>query len=169
MTISILKEFEKKLPSDAQITEVNFEGSEIVIYTKNRQFFTESEDIIRAIVKELKKRVEVRPDLSITMEAEKAKKTIEKLVPEGAGIQAIYFEPELGKVIIESQKPGLIIGKGGETFKKIMGRDGRWTDQLSMKVDQRALLKNNYSGKKLIIASQKPNKSAGLIIVLKAH
>ncbi len=119
MKISILKEFEKRLPSDAQITEVKFEGSEIVIYTKNKQFFTESEDTIKQIVKELKKRVEVRPDLSITMDAEKAKKLIEKIVPEGAGIQAVYFEPELGKVVIEAQKPGLVIGKNGETYKNI--------------------------------------------------
>ncbi|MCK4714838.1 MAG: beta-CASP ribonuclease aCPSF1, partial [Candidatus Aenigmarchaeota archaeon] len=62
---------------------------------------------------------EVRPDLSITMDVEKTKKAIEKIVPKDAGISQIYFEPELGKVIIESQKPGLVIGKGGETFRKI--------------------------------------------------
>ncbi|MFC2143964.1 beta-CASP ribonuclease aCPSF1 [Candidatus Aenigmatarchaeota archaeon] len=119
MSISILKEFEKRLPSDAGITEVKFEGSEIVIYTKNKDFFTDSEHTIRQIVRELKKRVEVRPDLSITMDAEKAKVLIEKIVPEGAGIQAIYFEPDLGKVVIEAQKPGLVIGKSGDTYRKI--------------------------------------------------
>jgi KH/beta-lactamase-domain protein len=119
MSISILKEFEKRLPLDVGITEVKFEGSEIVIYTKNKNFFTESDMTIKQIVRELKKRVEVRPDLSITMDAEKSKALIEKIVPEGAGIQAIYFEPELGKVVIEAQKPGLVIGKGGETYKKI--------------------------------------------------
>lgn len=119
MTISILKEFEKRLPQDADITEVKFEGSEIVIYTKNKHFFTDSEYVIKQIVRELKKRVEVRPDLSITMDAEKAKALIKKIVPEGAGIQAIYFEPELGKVVIEAQKPGLVIGKSGDTYRKI--------------------------------------------------
>ncbi len=117
--MSILKELEKKLPQDASITEVKFEGSEIVLYTKNKDFFRTSENTVRSIVKELKKRVEVRPDLTITMDTEKAKKEIEKIVPEDAGIKAIYFEPELGKVVIESQKPGLVIGKGGETFRKI--------------------------------------------------
>jgi len=34
-------------------------------------------------------------------------------------------------------------------IKKIMGRDGRWIDQLSMKVDQCALTKNNYSRKQI--------------------
>jgi KH/beta-lactamase-domain protein len=117
--MSILKELEKKLPPDAEITEVKFEGSEIVLYTKNREFFRNSEGPVRSIVKELKKRVEVRPDLSITVDAEKAKEMIEKMVPEDAGVNAIYFEPELGKVVIEAQKPGLVIGKGGETFRRI--------------------------------------------------
>jgi len=117
--MSILKELQAKLPKDAQISEVKFEGSEIVIYTKNPDFFRNSEEVVRGIVKELKKRVEIRPDLTITMEPERTKKKIEEIVPTDAGIKAIYFEPELGKVVIEAQKPGLVIGKGGETFKKI--------------------------------------------------
>jgi KH/beta-lactamase-domain protein len=117
--MSILKQLQENLPANAQITEVKFEGSEIVIYTKSKSFFRNSDRPVRDIVRELKKRVEVRPDLSITMDVEKTKKAIEKIVPKDAGISQIYFEPELGKVIIESQKPGLVIGKGGETFRKI--------------------------------------------------
>jgi len=117
--MSLLKELQKKLPSDADITEIKFEASEIVMYTKNKDFFQNGEPAIRSIVKELKKRVELRPDLSITTDPEKTKGIIEKIVSEGAGIQAVYFEPELGKVIIEAQKPGLVIGKGGETYREI--------------------------------------------------
>ena len=117
--MNILKEIQQKLPADAKISEVKFEGSEIVMYTKNREFFTNSESAVKELVKEIKKRVEVRPDITICSDPEKTKKRIEEIVPEGAGIVEIYFEPELGKVIIEAQKPGLIIGKGGETFRKI--------------------------------------------------
>ncbi len=117
--MSILKELQERLPADAQITEVMFEGSEIVLYTKNKDFFRNGEAKIKEIVSELKKRLEVRPDLSITLDMEKAKEKIESIVPEEAGVKAIYFEPELGKVIIEAQKPGLVIGRGGETFRKI--------------------------------------------------
>ncbi|MBL7160349.1 MAG: beta-CASP ribonuclease aCPSF1 [Candidatus Aenigmarchaeota archaeon] len=117
--MSILKELQKKLPSDADITEMKFEASEIVMYTKNKDFFQNGESTIRSIVRELKKRVELRPDLSITKDPEKTKEFIEKTISEDAGIHAIYFEPELGKVIIEAQKPGLVIGKGGETYRKI--------------------------------------------------
>ena len=115
----ILKELQKTLPRDAQITEVKFEGPEIVLYTKNPDFFRDHDRVVREMVSNLKKRIEVRPDLSITMDMEKTKKKIKELVPEEAGIREIYFEPELGKVVIESQKPGMVIGKGGETYKKI--------------------------------------------------
>lgn len=117
--MNILKELREKLPSDANISEVKFEGSQIVLYTKNPEFFKKSEEQVKAIVKELKKRIEIRPDISICMDPEEAKKKISEIVPEEAGIQEIYFEPELGKVIIEASKPGLIIGKGGETYRKI--------------------------------------------------
>jgi len=117
--MSILKELQSKLPENAMISEVKFEGSEIVLYTKSKEFFRNSDGPIRSIVKELKKRLEVRPDLTITMDMEKTKKKINDIVPEGAGIKEIYFEPELGKVIIEAQKPGVIIGRNGETFKMI--------------------------------------------------
>ena len=117
--MSLLKELEANLPKDAKITEAKFEGSEMVLYTKNKEFFRESDDVVREIVSNLKKRIEIRPDSSITLEPEKAKKIIEEIVPADACIKAIYFEPELGKVVIESAKPGLVIGKGGETYRKI--------------------------------------------------
>ncbi|MFH0956265.1 MAG: beta-CASP ribonuclease aCPSF1 [Candidatus Aenigmatarchaeota archaeon] len=117
--MSLLKDLEANLPKDAQITEAKFEGSEMILYTKNVEFFKRSDETVRAIVSSVKKRIEIRPDQSITMEAEKAKKIIEDIVPKEAEIKAIYFEPELGKVVIESSKPGLVIGKGGETFRRI--------------------------------------------------
>ncbi len=117
--MNILKELETKLSRDAKISEIKFEGSEIVLYTKNREFFQDHEQVIKRIVSSIKKRVEVRPDLSITMDQEKAKKVIKDIVPKDAGIQAVYFEPELGKVVIESSKPGLVIGRGGETYRRI--------------------------------------------------
>jgi hypothetical protein len=115
----ILKELSKNLPKDAKITEVKFEGPEIVLYTKNPDFFRDHDRVVREMVSNLKKRIEVRPDLSITTDMETTSKMIKEIVPVEAGIREIYFEPELGKVVIESQKPGMVIGKGGETYKRI--------------------------------------------------
>ncbi len=117
--MSILKELEDSLPKDADITDIKFEASDLVLYTKSKDFFVNGEPTIREIVSKLKKRIELRPDITITMDVEKAKKRITELSPEEAGIQDIYFEPELGKVIIECLKPGLVIGKGGELYRTI--------------------------------------------------
>ncbi len=117
--MSILKELRERIPKNAEISQVKFEGSELVLYTKSRSFFKNFEKTVKEVVRELKKRIEIRPDLSITMDMEKTKKKIREIVPESAGIVEIYFEPDLGKVIIEVQKPGLVIGKGGETYRRI--------------------------------------------------
>ncbi len=116
---TILKELEESLPKDTQVTEIKFEASELVLYTKNRDFFRNCEPLIKEIVGRLKKRIEVRPDPSITTNPEDAVKIIKSIVSEEAGIQEIYFEPELGKVVIGCLKPGLVIGKGGEIYKRI--------------------------------------------------
>src|SRR3989338_5709917 len=119
MSTTILKELEESLPKDSEVTEIKFEASELVIYTKNKDFFRNCEPLIKEIVNRLKKRIEVRPDPSITTDPEETVKMIKNMVPEEAGIQEIYFEPEMSKAVIGCLKPGLVIGKGGETYKKI--------------------------------------------------
>ena len=131
MKVNLLKELQEKLPSNAEITEIKFEGSEIILYTKSKEFFTTGEETIRRLVRDLKKRIELRPDLSITMDMEKAKAKIEEMIPKDAGVKAIYFEPELGRVIVEAQKPGVVIGKGGETFRQIRS-ETFWLDRKSV-------------------------------------
>ncbi|MBI3412688.1 MAG: beta-CASP ribonuclease aCPSF1 [Candidatus Aenigmarchaeota archaeon] len=117
--MEIFDKIKEGLPPEADISDISFEGSEIVVYTKNKEFYTQNGMAVRRLVDELKKRIEVRPDLSMTMDIETASAKIKEIVPEDAKIRDIYFEPELGKVIIEAEKPGLVIGKGGETLRTI--------------------------------------------------
>ncbi len=117
--MEIFEKIKAGLPPEADIADISFEGSEIVVYTKNKEFYTQNGAVVRKLVDELKKRIEVRPDLSITMDMESSMAKIKEIVPQDAKIKDIYFEPELGKVIIEAEKPGLVIGKGGETLRTI--------------------------------------------------
>ena len=109
----------ESLPKEAEITDICFEGSEIVVYVKNEEFFKNNGEIIKALVSKLKKRISVRPDPAISTDMEEAKEIIKKIVPEDAGIADITFEPAFGRLTIEAKKPGLVIGKGGATLKKI--------------------------------------------------
>lgn len=114
-----LDKVKSDLPSDAMIVESNYEGSDIVFYTKNREFFLDNEDIVKKLVSKLKKRVEIRPHPSISMNTDDAREKIKEIVPDNAGLEETIFQPTFGKVIIRVEKPGLAIGKSGEILEKI--------------------------------------------------
>lgn len=118
-TSELFDRVKNALPKDIDISDMKFEGCEIVVYTKNKEFFASDSTAVKDLVSTLKKRIILRPDPSICIDMEKAKEIIKKLVPEEAGLKEVNFEPEFGKVIIEADKPGLVIGKGGETLKEI--------------------------------------------------
>jgi KH/beta-lactamase-domain protein len=96
-----------------------FEGANIVLYTKDKSFFLDNKGIIKKAVDEFKKRVELRPDPSICLAEDKTKKIIEGLIPKEAGLSQVIFDPQRSSVIIETEKPGLAIGKQGSTLREI--------------------------------------------------
>ena len=118
-TTDLFEKVKSNLPDDAKISDIRFEGCEIVLYTKSKDFFVSDSSTIKDLVSSLKKRIILRPDPSICIDMEKATENIKKLIPEEAGLKDLDFEPEFGSVTIEAEKPGLVIGKGGETLKEI--------------------------------------------------
>ncbi|MBS3131967.1 MBL fold metallo-hydrolase [Candidatus Woesearchaeota archaeon] len=117
----IMKEVMSHIPP-GKVSEANFEASNIVLYTKDREFFLDNSGMIKRIVDDIKKRVELRPDPSITMDMEKAEAQIRKLIPEEAGIDHVIFDPQRSRVIIEADKPGLAIGKQGSILRDIRSK-----------------------------------------------
>src|SRR3989344_7778132 len=99
----ILKEIKKILPND-KVSDICFEAANIVVYTKDKEYFFDNKGTIKQVVDEFKKRVELRPDPSITLDPEKSKKIIEKLISEEAGISEIIFDPQRSRVIIHTEK-----------------------------------------------------------------
>jgi len=47
------------VPDHVEITQVDFEGPTIVIYTKNMEVFAESNDLVRQIAQQLRRRIVV--------------------------------------------------------------------------------------------------------------
>jgi len=117
--MTILDEVLKKVPQDAMITSTNYEGANIVLYTKNKTFYLHGGDIIRQLVDEFKKRIDLRADSSLRKNPEVTEKFIRETIPAEAEITQILFEPARSMVTIESKKPGLAIGKDGENLKAI--------------------------------------------------
>ena len=107
------------LPADVHISGVEFEGPELVLYTEDTQRFVDDGALVRTLAKELKKRISVRPSSNILMEPEKASKVIHEIIPEEGGIKDIYFDMDKAEVIIEAEKPGLVIGTHGATLREV--------------------------------------------------
>ncbi len=114
----IIDEILKYVPKD-KISAAVFEGANIVLYTKDKDFFLDNKGVIKEAVDIIKKRIELRPDPSITMDPEKAKAEIEKMMPEESGVSNIIFDPMRSSVVIEADKPGLAIGKQGSILREI--------------------------------------------------
>ncbi|MDD5086840.1 MAG: beta-CASP ribonuclease aCPSF1 [Candidatus Nanoarchaeia archaeon] len=118
MNNPIIKEILSQLP-EGKISDACFEGANIVLYTKDKEFFLNNNGMIRDIVDNIKKRVELRPDPAITIDSEDAEEIIKKAIPEEAGVDKIIFDKQRSRVIIEAEKPGIAIGKQGEILRDI--------------------------------------------------
>ena len=134
MTVDeVLNELKQKirnqLPKDITISDVDFEGPELVIYTEEPRKFADNGDLIKSLAKELRKRLVVRPDPKVLVQPEEAIASILKIVPSESGISNHYFDVDTGEVVIEAEKPGLVIGRHGETLREITKEIG-WTPKI---------------------------------------
>jgi len=100
----------------------------LVVYIQNPQELA-GIDIVKKLAKELRKRIVIRPDPKILKPKNEAKEIIMKIVPEEAKISSIEFDEENGEVIIEAEKPGIVIGRQGTTFREIMKETG-WSPRV---------------------------------------
>ena len=120
----------KYIPNNINISEIDFEGPQLVIYTENPKQFADDGNIIRNLAKFLRMRIDVRPDPKVLVDPEKSIDIINKVVPNNAIISNHYFDPDSGEVIIEAEKPGLVIGKHGDTLRAITKNIG-WIPKVS--------------------------------------
>ncbi len=162
MTSEILEEIKKtivqRLPERVQVAKVEFEGPEVVIYTKNPEIITENGDLIRNLAKDLRKRIIIRSDKSVLLDPEKTIDKIHEIVPEEAMITNISFDEVTGEVVIEAKKPGLVIGKYGVTSREVVKNTG-WapkilrTPPISSEIIERVrnTLKHNSKERKKIL------------------
>ncbi|MCL4329936.1 MAG: beta-CASP ribonuclease aCPSF1 [Candidatus Thermoplasmatota archaeon] len=108
-----------RLYPDNKISEVDYEGPNIIVYTKDETLFSKRDDLARQIAQEIRRRIIIRPDPSILESEEGTDKAIRALIPEKAGIQDLYFEPDTGEVVIECDEPSIITGRDSEVIHQI--------------------------------------------------
>ena len=119
---------DQQLPDDITITGVAFEGPELVIYTEDPRRFADDAALIRNLASRLRKRITIRPDPESLVPPEIAASKVREVIPEDAGVTEMDFHPDTGEVVIEAEKPGLVIGRGGSTLREVTQAVG-WTPE----------------------------------------
>ncbi|MFC7155425.1 beta-CASP ribonuclease aCPSF1 [Halomarina halobia] len=122
-------EITEEVPSDISISDVTYEGPELVIYTRDPKRFARNGDLIRTLAGKLRKRITVRPDPDVLSRPADAEEQIRSVIPEEAGVTDLDFHADTGEVVIEAQKPGMVIGRHGSTLREITQRVG-WTPEV---------------------------------------
>jgi len=155
--MDILKDIQKELPKGV-VSSANFEGANIVLYTDSPNFFLEGEGQIKEIVNKIKKRIELRAETKLLESQESTEKEIRAIVTAEAEITQVLFDAPRSIVVIESKKPGMVIGRDGSVLREIKQKTF-WTPivQRSPSIDSKiieniraVLYENNNYRKKLL-------------------
>ncbi len=120
--------FDRLYPNN-RITEIDYEGPTIVVYTQDEELFSKREDLARQIAQEIRRRITIRPDPSILLPEDEAREAIEKIVPRDANIRDIYFESDTGEVIIEAEEPSIVTSKTANFITEIKSKT-KWAPRL---------------------------------------
>jgi len=108
------------LPPEIVVKKIEFEGPEIAVYSENTNLESmENSDVLKDLAKSMRKRVVFRWNVEDRKDPSETEDYIRNLISEDAEITNIEFDHTRGEVIIESGKPGLVIGKKGVNLKEI--------------------------------------------------
>jgi KH/beta-lactamase-domain protein len=115
----------EKVPKEAEVTRIEYEGPMLSVYTKKPEILVEQSSVVAEIVGVIRKRIVVRPDPSVRLPEIEAERIARELIAPEAEITDITFDPSLGEIIIETKKPGLVIGRNGTVLQEII-RKTKW-------------------------------------------
>jgi len=127
--LMILKAIYENLPSTV-ITKIEFEGPEIAVYVKDRDFAVTSDDIIRKLAKTIKKRIVLRIDEDYRLPEAEARKRIAEILlqsaPKAIGNpeEDLVFDDVLGEVVIKTSQPTIFLADDRALYKYIFRETG---------------------------------------------
>ncbi|QLG26109.1 beta-CASP ribonuclease aCPSF1 [Halorarum halophilum] len=122
-------QIESEIPDDISVTDVKYEGPELVVYTRHPKEFAGNGDLVRRLASKLRKRITIRPHPDVLSDPTEAEGRILSVIPEEAGVTDLDFHQDTGEVVIEAEKPGMVIGRHGSTLREITQEVG-WTPEV---------------------------------------
>ena len=93
---TLKSEIEQEIPHDITVTDVKYEGPELVVYTRDPKRFAGDGDRIRRLASKLRKRITVRPDPSALSPPARAEEQLREVIPDEAGVTGLDFHEESG-------------------------------------------------------------------------
>jgi len=88
------------LPSESEITKIEYEGPFIVLYSRKPTSLLENQELISKMVNSIKKRIVIRTDISIRSSEESANQIIRKSCSHPDSVSEIFFDPALGEASV---------------------------------------------------------------------
>ncbi|MGB8767151.1 MAG: MBL fold metallo-hydrolase, partial [Nitrososphaeraceae archaeon] len=88
------------LPSESEITKIEYEGPFIVLYSRKPTTLLENQEIISKMVNSIKKRIVIRTDTSIRSSEDSVRQIIHSSTSYPNTISEIFFDPALGEATI---------------------------------------------------------------------
>ena len=104
--------------------KVDLEAGNIAIVTNEPGKFGGGDGLVGKIAKKIKRKIKIRPDLSIVKSEQEAKSIIESIIPAEAEISHIYFDSCFSEVIIQCKNPGEAVGRRGANVNQIRDKAG---------------------------------------------
>jgi predicted metal-dependent RNase len=88
------------IPSESEITKIEYEGPFIVLYSRKPTILLENQEIISKMVNSIKKRIVIRTDTSIRSSEESVNQIIRSSCSNPNGLSEIFFDPALGETTV---------------------------------------------------------------------
>ncbi|MHA1668789.1 MAG: beta-CASP ribonuclease aCPSF1, partial [Candidatus Heimdallarchaeaceae archaeon] len=70
----------EELPSNSEITRIEFEGPEVAVYSKNPKVLVDDETIVKELAKKIRKRIVIRSDPSVRLPKDETIYLVNELV-----------------------------------------------------------------------------------------
>ena len=112
-----------KSPPEAAITQVEFEGPRLALYTKNPKFLFEGTEYTSELARLVRKRIVLRTSASARTDKKIAENKIKELLPKECGFSSISFDPALGEVLLELEMPVVLEADDGALLKSRIMRN----------------------------------------------
>ena len=71
----------EKVPREAEVTRIEYEGPMLAVYTKKPEILVDQSGIVAEIVGVIRKRIVIRPDPSVRIPETEAEKIARELIP----------------------------------------------------------------------------------------